>query len=157
MKALLPIAALALVTLGTPAIADATLPLTDKAHDELVTTIEQNGGQVEINGTTCNDRTYGFYTRQTRILTICDVDGELDARGRRTLRHEAMHFVQDLRAEGTKLTTDGADHGAALTTYRKQMIERQYPKANWAIEYEAHAGEELTADVIKGKIQETQG
>jgi len=110
MKSLLS-AALALAVSASPALA------IDQEHVELITTLEDRGASVYVNAPPCYmRRTSGLYTQLKGVgpaIVICQdnkqrtfdqvewTPNDLD-----TLRHEAIHYVQDC--------IDGNTNGATL-------------------------------------------
>ncbi len=81
----------------------------ERAHRELVSTLESVGITVSINDPICQERdANGMYVSRNKLLVVCQDDGvpggplvgwtanDLD-----TLRHEAQHFIQDCVAGDT--------------------------------------------------------
>ena len=113
-----PIAALLGMTLFwvTPAHAD-------PGHQALIDALIQAGIQVSFDHRICKtDKVYGFYHNPSKSLVVCNEGSEiLDENDLDTLRHEAVHAIQDC-ANGA--IGDGIMGRALQPGVSRQMLEQ---------------------------------
>lgn len=117
LKKLASSIALAAVTALTPIVASAGQIQTvkggfrylDAPHSRLVEAILRTGVSVQVNvGNNCNVQNDGIYKPQQRILGVCQDNApnihwsevQWTANDLDTLRHEAVHLIQDCEADG---------------------------------------------------------
>ena len=142
----LALAALTLVaTVAPTAITPAQAYTRNAGQEALVSAIRETG--VTVTTSTCeDDGSYGYFSYYTNTwrnakIQICTNVATTQAQVWETLRHEAVHVAQKC---------ENIDHGNSFETLtttswlRKygsqsdaQFIKSAYPKAKWAIEFEA--------------------
>lgn len=71
-------------------------------HTDLVAAIQETGTEFLLTGDDCGTTVLGFYESGARRLTVCAEQGvaHMDAEQLDTLRHEAIHLVQDCLGGG---------------------------------------------------------
>lgn len=140
------------------------------AHARLIRTLESKGVSVRIAprdaARGCMGK-FGQYDSGRREVTVCISNDRFDARGLSTLRHEAIHVVQDCRA--SRLGDFALQPAPMADSYRtsRSVGHNLDARLNWYrnlgmslndIKLEAEAissAEALSADQIASRVNRT--
>lgn len=95
MRLLATVLALTLAT--TPASATTPWQVNVPAHLQLVKALRSRGVAVDWGLRYCDGNNSGTYNARTRTISICTNGNQWTADNFDTLRHEAIHVLQDLR------------------------------------------------------------
>lgn len=153
MRKFLTAALLAATILSSAAPALATAPDEYQQHLDLVSALEANGITFYLDADVCHGRPLaGFYHSPSKSLVICNNgSGEMTDENMDTLRHEAIHAIQDCKfgIQGDrklgKVLRPGVveqlarDFGVDLQRI-KQIYESHGQHAIVELEYEAFSG-----------------
>ena len=97
MKFLATVLALTLASAPASALAATPWQLNVPAHLQLVKALRGHGVAVSWGSRYCDGKNNGTYNSRTRTIKICRRGNQWTASSLNTLRHEAIHVLQDLR------------------------------------------------------------
>ena len=99
MKKLLTTALLLLTMVGSATPSFAVTDADAIAANQLIQALNARGITLYLDADQCDDGTLdGFYMGRPRVLVLCNKGSrEMTERALNTLRHEAVHFIQDCR------------------------------------------------------------
>lgn len=131
MQKLLTTALLAVTIFGsaTPSLAQAIPAAVAQEHNNLVAALQSRGIAMYLDADTCRQNPIdGFYDGTSRVLVICNKgQADMTPNNLDTLRHEAMHFIQDCR--------DGVIDGRMATVLKpgqaRAMLASAGQDPNW--------------------------
>ena len=146
------------IAVATVAAASVFAPTAAKAADngDLLTYMEMNGIEVEVNGRDCAaGDIYGKFAFNDALtygkMTLCPGQ-TVDQEDHETVIHETMHVVQACvnKRRGTSYDTPvfsydelAARVNRTLPDTEVQWIKSAYPQSAWWVEFEAFYAEEV--------------